>query len=86
MSGHPQVLHCRYGLGGIYYRQEKYDLAAYHFHRALRINPESSVLYCYLGMVLHASQKHEAALAALEQAERLVRQMRSWLLYTCIHE
>lgn len=40
-----------YGLGTVYYRQEKYELAEYHFRRALQINPRSSVLYCYLGMV-----------------------------------
>lgn len=42
----------RYGLGIIYYRQEKYALAEYHFTRALSINGQSSVLHCYLGMVL----------------------------------
>jgi anaphase-promoting complex subunit 3 len=40
-----------YGLGMIYYRQEKYELAEYHFRRAITINNTSSVLYCYLGMV-----------------------------------
>jgi len=35
----------------IYFRQEKYDLAEYHFKRALQINTISSVLYCYYGMV-----------------------------------
>ena len=28
-----------YGLGAIYYRQEKYALAEYHFQRALSMNP-----------------------------------------------
>ncbi|KAH8052786.1 hypothetical protein JL722_9919 [Aureococcus anophagefferens] len=46
-----------YGLGAIYYRQEKYELAEYHFDRALCHNPTSSVLHCYLGMTLHANQK-----------------------------
>ena len=41
-----------YGLGSIYYRQEKYELAEYHFRRALSINPSSSVLHCYLGETL----------------------------------
>jgi anaphase-promoting complex subunit 3 len=35
----------------IYYRQERYELAEYHFRRALAINPSSSVLHCYVGMV-----------------------------------
>jgi tetratricopeptide (TPR) repeat protein len=49
------ILHCDrhynawYGLGSIYFRQEKYELAEYHFRRALGINPASSVLHCYLG-------------------------------------
>lgn len=41
----------RYGIGMIYYRQEKYSMAEYHFKRALQINPRNSVLQCYLGMV-----------------------------------
>lgn len=44
---------CRYGLGTIYFRQEKYKLAEFHFRRALHINSRSSVLHCYLGMALH---------------------------------
>jgi len=60
-----------YGLGNIYYRQEKYELAAYHFRRALKINDRSSVLYCYLGMVLHANRWHTQALEMLEKADSL---------------
>jgi tetratricopeptide (TPR) repeat protein len=41
-----------YGLGSIYFRQEKYELAEYHFRTALSINPASSVLHCYLGACL----------------------------------
>lgn len=50
-----------YGLGSVYYRQEKYEAAEYHFRRALQVNGESSVLKCYLAMVLHAQ-----ALGAVE--------------------
>lgn len=39
---HP-FLPSRYGLGSIYFRQEKYELAEYHFARALNINDQSSV-------------------------------------------
>jgi anaphase-promoting complex subunit 3 len=46
-----------YGLGAIFFRQEKFELAEYHFRRAIAINPRSSVLYCYLGMVLGANNK-----------------------------
>lgn len=42
-----------YGLGTIYFRQEKFELAECHFRRALSINPASSVLHCYLGRFLH---------------------------------
>ena len=61
----------RYGLGTIYYRQEKYDLAQYHFQRALSINPASSVLYCYLGMVLHANDRNVEALQMLQKSSEL---------------
>lgn len=40
-----------YGLGVVYFRQERLDLAEYHFRRALTLNSASSVLACYLGMV-----------------------------------
>ena len=41
-----------YGLGTIYERQERYELAEYHFRKALAVNPMSSVLRRFLGMVL----------------------------------
>ena len=45
----------------IYYRQEKYALAEYHFQRALSMDPGSSVLHCYLGMTYHANKRcHDA--------------------------
>lgn len=42
---------CRYGLGMIYYKQEKFNLAEIHFKKALSINPQSSVLLCHIGVV-----------------------------------
>lgn len=42
---------CRYGLGMIYYKQEKFSLAEMHFQKALDINPQSSVLLCHIGVV-----------------------------------
>jgi len=57
-----------YGLGNIYYRQEKYDFAEHHLQKALEINPSSSPLYCYLGMALHANQKTLQALEKLSAA------------------
>ena len=41
----------RYGIGMIYYKQEKYTLAEQHYERALKINPKSSVLLCHLAVV-----------------------------------
>uniref|UniRef100_A0A8B9H9A1 Cell division cycle protein 27 homolog n=1 Tax=Astyanax mexicanus TaxID=7994 RepID=A0A8B9H9A1_ASTMX len=40
-----------YGLGMIYYKQEKFNLAEIHFKKALSINPQSSVLLCHIGVV-----------------------------------
>eukprot|EP01090_Pellita_catalonica_P021300 TRINITY_DN7937_c0_g1_i2.p1 TRINITY_DN7937_c0_g1~~TRINITY_DN7937_c0_g1_i2.p1 ORF type:complete len:196 (+),score=36.66 TRINITY_DN7937_c0_g1_i2:108-695(+) len=57
-----------YGLGLVYYRQEKFSMAEYHFRRALQINGVSSVLYCYMGMVLHAKGDLEQALEMLHLA------------------
>lgn len=45
------VFTCRYGIGMIYYKQEKFNLAEIHFRKALSINPSSSVLYCHVGVV-----------------------------------
>lgn len=60
-----------YGLGAIYHRQEKYDLAEYHFHRAVAINPQSSVLRCNLGMSQYSNGKSLQALDTLAEAFRL---------------
>lgn len=56
-----------WGLGNVYFRQEEYDAARYHFLKALEINGGNSVLRCYLGMVMEAL--HQPALA-LEYFER----------------
>jgi anaphase-promoting complex subunit 3 len=60
-----------YGIGAIYHRQEKYDLAEYHFHRAVTINPQSSVLRCNLGMSQYSNGKPLQALDTLAEAFRL---------------
>jgi anaphase-promoting complex subunit 3 len=60
-----------YGLGAIYFRQEKFDLAEYHFQRALDINSQSSVLHCHLGMAQHQNGKTVDALETLSGAFRL---------------
>jgi len=60
-----------YGLGAVYYRQEKFDLAEYHFHKACTINPQSSVLICHLGMAQNANGKPFESLDTLQAAFRL---------------
>ena len=66
-----------YGLGAVFFRQERYDLAEYHFRRAYALNTGSSVLACYLGMVLHHSadenkrqEAHELLQKACERDSR----------------
>ena len=56
----------RYGLGSVFFRQEKYEMAEYHFRRALNINAVSSVLRCYLSMALHAQNDDNKSLEALD--------------------
>lgn len=41
----------RYGLGMVYYRTNKIDLAQWHFRKAIEINPTNAVLICCEGMV-----------------------------------
>jgi anaphase-promoting complex subunit 3 len=41
----------RYGLGMVYYRTTKLDLAQWHFRKAIDINPSNAVLICCEGMV-----------------------------------
>jgi hypothetical protein len=63
----------RFGMGHIYYRQEKYGMAEYHFRRALNINPRSSVLRCYLGMALHKLRRNAEALEMLQARSQGLR-------------
>ncbi len=56
----------RYGVGQIYFRQEKYDMALVHFKSAALINPLSSVLHCYLAMTLHRQGFLDRALAKVQ--------------------
>ena len=55
-------------MGTIYFRQEKNEMAEQHFRRALDIHPSSSVLWCFLGIVLHAQHREHDALKALVRA------------------
>lgn len=60
-----------YGLGAIYHRQEKFDLAEVHFEKAASIHPTSSVLKCNLGIAQYANGKAYQALDTLSEAFRL---------------
>lgn len=40
-----------FGLGVIYYKQEKWELAEFHFRKALSIHRSNTILQCYVGMV-----------------------------------
>lgn len=59
-----------WGLGNIYHRQEEFENARYHFLRALEINPNNSVLRCYLGMVLDSLNNPIMALESFELATK----------------
>ncbi len=59
----------RYGMGQIFFRQEKYDTALTHFRKASTINPASSVLRCYCGMALHKLKRLDEALVLLQVNE-----------------
>jgi anaphase-promoting complex subunit 3 len=60
-----------YGLGSIYMRQEKFDMAEAHFRRALEINAASSVLSCFLAMVLHATAQQSSDSSPARSLEAL---------------
>jgi anaphase-promoting complex subunit 3 len=59
---------CRYGIGQIYYRQEKYEMAINNFKHALAINPRSAVLMCYVGMAYLKQGDTNSAMKALRDA------------------
>lgn len=41
----------RYGIGMIFYKQERFTMAEMYFKNALLINQQSSVLMCHVGVV-----------------------------------
>ncbi|KAF4522886.1 hypothetical protein B566_EDAN012940 [Ephemera danica] len=56
------------GIGSIFHKQERYPLAEVHFKRALAINPNSSVIMCYMAVTLASLHKTEKALQLLNSA------------------
>lgn len=57
---------CRYGLGQILMKQEKFEEALGHFELACKINPASSVLRCCCGSALHKMGRLEEAAQQLK--------------------
>ncbi|KAJ1675578.1 anaphase-promoting complex subunit cdc27 [Spiromyces aspiralis] len=63
----PRHYNAWYGLGMLYLRLGKLDLAEYHFNKAIEINSANPVLQCCIGMVLERRGKCEAALEVYRQ-------------------
>jgi Flp pilus assembly protein TadD len=59
---------CRYGIGQIYLRQEKYADALHHFQLALRLKPQGSILHHCCGTALARLGRAQEALAAYSAA------------------
>ncbi|KAJ3260543.1 anaphase-promoting complex subunit cdc27 [Chytriomyces hyalinus] len=60
-----------FGIGYIYLSQEKYDLAEFHFKRALEINCSNPILILYMGLVAEKQNRSLEALAAYKKAHSL---------------
>jgi anaphase-promoting complex subunit 3 len=59
---------CRYGIGQIHLRQEKYADALHHFQLALRLKPQGSILHHCCGTALARLGRAQEALAAYSAA------------------
>ena len=64
----PRHYNAWYGLGMIYYRTQRLQLADFHFAQALQLAPDNSALHTYRGMVASKRRDWPAALASLERA------------------
>ena len=51
-----------YGMGMIYYKQERFSEAQVYYKKALKLNPCNSVLLCHLGVVQSALNRPEKSL------------------------
>lgn len=51
-----------YGLGKVFEKMGKYDIAEKHFRTATKINPTNAVLVCCVGMVLEKNKDYKGAL------------------------
>ncbi len=64
----PRHYQAWYGLGMIFYRTQRLQLADFHFGEALRLAPDNSALHTYRGMVASKQRDWERALECLERA------------------
>jgi predicted Zn-dependent protease len=67
----------RYGIGQVYFRQEKWELAEYHFRRARALHPGSSVLATCLGAALARAGPARAAEAEAALADAVAADPRN---------
>jgi len=67
---HPRHYNAWYGLGMIYYKQERYQRAENYYKKALAIHPHNSILHCHLGVVQHALNKPEKSLSSFSRGLR----------------
>ncbi|CEG48107.1 DNA-binding cell division cycle control protein [Plasmopara halstedii] len=72
LSGHEYVANEDFEKAVNCYRHAiRTDSRHYNAWRALEINPRSSLLHCFLGMVQHATHRYDDALVTLEHAADL---------------
>jgi anaphase-promoting complex subunit 3 len=57
-----------YGLGKVYERMGKWEVAERHYRSAANINPTNAVLICCIGVVLERLKQYEPALAMYSRA------------------
>ncbi|KAJ2470449.1 anaphase-promoting complex subunit cdc27, partial [Coemansia sp. RSA 2322] len=61
-----------YGLGTVYLRLSNFDLAEYHFNRALALNPHNPLLLQSAASLLEARADYPRALAVYDRVERML--------------
>ena len=47
----PKLYNALYGIGLVYFKQERYRLAYVYYSKALKINPGNAVLMCHVAVV-----------------------------------
>lgn len=64
----PRHYNAWFGIGTIYSKQERYQLAEIHYTKALQINPKNSVLMVHIGMMQFFLNRIEQAVQTLNHA------------------